>query len=67
MTKPKKNKLPNLPWQSALMNCEYDPLTGTYRYTEPPPKTNQTNQFWTSMGQPKRQYEIKYTSNDKKY
>ena len=43
-----------LPWRSVTTDAvEYDPLTGKYRYTETytPP---QYNEYWTPMGQPRR-------------
>jgi hypothetical protein len=42
-----------LPWRSVVTDAVvYDPLTGTYQYTEQP-KPDTYNEFWTPLGQPR--------------
>ena len=44
-----------LPWRSVTSDAvEYDPLTGNYRYTETYTPPNEYNEYWTPMGQPRR-------------
>jgi hypothetical protein len=45
-----------LPWRSVTTDAiEYDPLTGNYRYTEPHVEPSEYNEYWTPMGQPRKQ------------
>ena len=72
MTNP-TNKTPI--WRSAVNDAvTYDPLTGTYKYlvNEPIDTTSNqvnylANEFWTPMGQPKRNDQSKNRNEDKKY
>ena len=48
-----------LPWRSVTSDAvEYDPLTGNYRYTETYTPPNEYNEYWTPMGQPRKQKPI---------
>ena len=46
---------PSPQWRSVVSDAvQYDPLTGTYKYTQKAVPKNY-NQFWTPMGQPRQQ------------
>jgi hypothetical protein len=43
-----------LPWRSVVTDAVvYDSLTGTYKYRQQP-KPETYNEYWTPMGQPRR-------------
>ena len=57
-----------LPWRSVTTDAvEYDPLTGTYRYTETYVAPTTTNEYWTPMGQPRHDKKVYSRDTDKKY
>jgi len=50
---------PSPQWRSVVSDAvQYDPLTGTYKYTQKAVPKNY-NQFWTPMGQPRQQQQQK--------
>ena len=67
MTKPTNKPI----WRNAITDAViYNPLTGTYRYTQqstPTSVDNNQNQFWTPMGQQKRNDQSEDRNEDKKY